>query len=520
MMELQPACGSFLIVVLVFLITSTCLLRCRGGQRYRLPPGPKQWPIIGNLHLMGALPHRSIHALSKRYGPLMQLRFGSVPVVVGSSPAMARFFLKTHDTVFAGRPRSAAGNHTTYNSSDVLYSPYGEQWRQMRKLCITELLGPARMESYEHVRCEEVHVLLQGLHRSASTGRTVLVRQCVLTSTFGVVSRMVLGAKYVDTASPVSMTPQALTSLVDEFYLLNGKLHVGDYIPWVEWLDLQGYVRRMKKVSKMMDGFMEYVIGEHSERRRRAEGEPIVKRDMLDVLLQLADSDDPDVKIERHVAKAVTLDMLAASNNTSVAVEWAMSELLKNPSIMEKATEELDSVVGHGRLVVEGDLPRLPYVEAIVKETLRVHPVAPLLAPHEAREDASVDGYHICAGTRVLISAWAIGRDPTLWDAPEEFRPERFMSTAAGSKANIGVLGQDMELLPFGTGRRMCPGINLGMRVMQISLANLLHGFAWRLPDGMAPEQLNMDEFYGLATTRKSPLEAICEPKLPAHLYT
>jgi len=207
-------------------------------------------------------------------------------------------------------------------------------------------------------------------------------------------------------------------------------------------------------------------------------------------------------------------DLIAGGTESSaVTVEWAISELLKKPEVIAKATEELDRVIGRSRWVTEKDIPQLPYVDAIVKETMRLHPVAPLLVPRLAREDATVDGYDIPAGTRVLVSVWSIGRDPALWDAPEEFMPERFL----GSK--LDVKGQDYELLPFGSGRRMCPGYSLGLKVIQVSLANLLHGFTWSLPNGMTKEELSMEEIFGLSTPRKFPLEAVVEPKLPAHLY-
>jgi len=205
-------------------------------------------------------------------------------------------------------------------------------------------------------------------------------------------------------------------------------------------------------------------------------------------------------------------DLIAGGTESSaVTVEWALSELLKKPEVFAKATEELDRVVGRGRWVTEKDMPSLPYVDAIVKETMRLHPVAPMLVPRLSREDTSIGGYDIPAGTRVLVSVWTIGRDPELWDAPEEFMPERFV----GSK--LDVKGQDYELLPFGSGRRMCPGYSLGLKVIQVSLANLLHGFEWRLPDGV---ELSMEEIFGLSTPRKFPLEAVVEPKLSAHLYT
>jgi cytochrome P450 len=175
--------------------------------------------------------------------------------------------------------------------------------------------------------------------------------------------------------------------------------------------------------------------------------------------------------------------------------------------------EELNHIIGPERLATESDLPRLPYLEALLKETMRVHPPAPMLAPHVAREDTSVDGYDVLAGTVVFINVWGIGRDPALWDAPEEFRPERFL------ESKIDMRGQDFQLLPFGSGRRMCPGFNLALKVVALGLANLLHGFEWKLPDGVTAEELSMEETFVLAMPRKFPLNAVVKPRLPARLY-
>ena len=207
-------------------------------------------------------------------------------------------------------------------------------------------------------------------------------------------------------------------------------------------------------------------------------------------------------------------DLIAGGTDTSATtVEWAMSELLKQPHLIRKATEELDRVIGRDRLVEERDIPQLPYINAIMKETMRKHPVAVLLAPHLALEDCNIAGYEIRKGTRIFINTWSIGRNPSIWDPPEEFCPERFLGK------DIDVKGQNFELLPFGSGRRMCPGYSLGLKMISSSLANLLHGFNWKLPDNMKVEDLGMDEVYGLATPRKFPLIAVVEPRLPLNLY-
>ncbi|KAM0852499.1 hypothetical protein ACQ4PT_051718 [Festuca glaucescens] len=517
-MEL-PQWASFLGVVLATVLFLKAVLRRR--RKYNLPPGPKPWPIIGNLNLIGTLPHRSIHALSKQYGPLTQLQFGSFPVVVGSSVEMAKFFLKTHDVVFTDRPKTAAGKHTTYNYSDITWSPYGAYWRQARKMCLTELFSAKRLESYEYIRSEEVFALLRDLRRGASAagaGRALVLKDYLSTVSLNVITRMVMGKKYLekevrDEAGSVITTPDEFKWMIDELFLLNGVLNIGDSIPWLDWMDLQGYIKRMKKLSKMFDRFLEHVVEEHSERRRR-DGESFVAKDMVDVLLEFANDPSLEVKLNREGVKAFTQDLIAGGTESSaVTVEWALSELLKKPEVFAKATEEMDRVVGRGRWVTEKDMPSLPFIQAIVKETMRLHPVAPMLVPRLSRENTSIGGYDIPAGTRVLVSVWSIGRDPELWDAPEEFMPERFLSS------RLDVKGQDYELLPFGSGRRMCPGYSLGLKVIQVSLANLLHGFKWRLPDGVTKEELSMEEIFGLSTPRKFPLEAVVEPKLPAHLY-
>lgn len=208
-------------------------------------------------------------------------------------------------------------------------------------------------------------------------------------------------------------------------------------------------------------------------------------------------------------------DLLGGGTDTAASsMEWAMAELMKNPDIIKKAMEELDRVIGPERWVEEEDMANLPYLDAVIKEALRLHPAATLLAPHLAMEDCQVKQYNISKGTIVMINTWSMGRDPTVWDSPEEFRPERFLNKA------IDIKGKSFELLPFGSGRRMCPGYSLGLKMIQSSLANLLHGFNWTLPSHLNPEDLNMEEVHGLTTPRKHPLVAVLEPRLLPYLYT
>nr|CAA65580.1 cytochrome P450 [Nicotiana tabacum] len=468
-------------------------------RKLNLPPGPKPWPIVGNFNLIAPLAHRSVHELSLKYGPIMQLRFGSFPVVVGSSVEMAKVFLKSMDINFVDRPKMAAGKYTTYNYSNITWSAYGPYWRQARKMCLMELFTAKRLESLEYIRTEELQSLLHDLYNL--TGKPILLKDYLMTLSLNVISRMVLGKRYLDESKNSIVTPEEFKKMLDELFLLNGVLNIGDYIPWIDFMDLQGYVKRMKVLSNKFDRFLEYVLDEHNARRNAEEN--YVAKDMVDVLLQFADDPTLEVKLERHGVKAFTQDLLAGgTESTAVIVEWAISELLKKPEIFNKATEELDRVIGQNRWVQEKDIPNFPYIEAIVKETMRLHPVAPMLTPRLCGEDCKVAGYDILKGTRVLVSVWTIARDPTLWDEPEAFKPERFLGNS------IDVKGHNFELLPFGAGRRMCPGYNLGLKVIQASLANLLHGFKWSLPDNMTPEDLNMEEIFCLSIPKKIPLAA------------
>lgn len=377
-------------------------------------------------------------------------------------------------------------------------------------MCLVELFSAKRLESYEYIRVEELKAILKDMCSSA--GKKIVLKDYLSTLSLNVISRMVLGKKYTDETEESIVTPEEFKKMLDELFLLSGVLNIGDSIPWIDFLDLQGYVKRMKALSKKLDRFLEHVLDEHNDKRNRVKD--YVAKDMVDVLLQLADDPDLEVKLERSGVKAFTQDLIAGGTESSaVTVEWAMSEILKKTEVFTKATEELDQVIGRERWVEEKDIPNLPYIEAIVKETMRMHPVAPMLVPRMAREDIQIAGYDIAKGTRVLVNTWTIERDPKLWDKPDEFCPDRFVGKA------MDVKGQDFELLPFGSGRRMCPGYSLGLKVIQASLANLLHGFTWKLAGNVKGEELNMEEIFGLSTPKKFPLEVVVEPRLPLHVY-
>nr|GLL42386.1 flavonoid 3'-monooxygenase-like [Ipomoea trifida]GLL42388.1 flavonoid 3'-monooxygenase-like [Ipomoea trifida] len=472
-------------------------------RKSRTPPGPRPWPIIGNLNLLGSLPHHSLHLLSQKYGELMLLKFGSKPVLVASSPETAKLFLKTHDAVFASRPPTAAGDHT-FNRADLTWSPYGSPWRHGRKILLSEVFTPKKLESFEYVRVEERTALISRIYDAVGTKKPVLLRDHLLSNDRELRKQ---NAGY-------TITLEKLQGILDEWFLLSGVINLGDWVPWLSGFDLQGYVKKMKALRDKYEEFLNHVIEDHRAVMKAEKN--FVPKDMVDIFLQIADDPnlEPDVELTRDRIMGLIHNMLAGGTDTSAAfVEWAFQELLRKPWIIEKATEELDRVIGRERWVEERDFSQLPYMEAIIKETFRLHPLCTLLPPHYSMEDCNVAGYEVPSGTTVLVNVWSIGRNPKYWDKADEFFPERFL------EKDININGQDFALLPFGSGRRRCPGYSLGMKVVRATLANLLHGFNWKLAEDMKPQDISMEEVYGLTTHPKFPLSFNIEPRLPTHLY-
>lgn len=271
----------------------------------------------------------------------------------------------------------------------------------------------------------------------------------------------------------------------------------------------QGLRPRFEKVRKGCDEFLEEIIDEHQQENSKGNNQK-QHRDFVDVMLSYLNkpmnpNDEEQYVIDRTNIKAIILDMIAAALETSaVVIEWVLAEVISHPRVKSLLQNELENVVGMNRMVEEADLGKLTYLDMVLKESLRLHPVAPLLIPHESMEDIEINGYHIPNKSRVLINIWAIGRDPNVWSKDvDEFLPERF------GNSKIDVRGHDFQLIPFGSGRRGCPGLQLGLTTVRLVLAQLVHCFEWELPDGMLPDDLSMTEKFGLTVPRAKHLLAM-----------
>ncbi|XP_059443214.1 cytochrome P450 71A9-like [Corylus avellana] len=482
----------FLTPILFFLLIKQ--RKTLADQAKRLPPGPTKLPLIGNLHQLGDFPHRSFQHLSDKHGPLMFLQLGSIPTLVISSAGMAREIFKTHDRIFSGRPVLFAAKKFSYNNSTMSFAPYGEYWREIRKLVILEILSARRVQTFQIVREEEVALMIDSV---AVSFNPVNLSELTLLLTNNIVCRAAFGKIYDGGQGGVY-------DIIRESQELLGGFCIADFFPWMGWLNkFNGLETRLEKNFRKLDELYENVIEEHLDPTRP---EP-EHEDLVDVLLRLQKDSNQAIALDNEKIKAVLTDMFFAGTDTSSTIlVWIMAELIRNPSVMQRAQDEVREAVKGKAKVEESDLQKLMYLKLVVKEGFRLHPPVPLLLPRETSESCTIEGYHIPAKTRVFVNARSIGRNPEYWKNPNEFQPERFLDSS------IDFRGQHFELLPFGAGRRGCPGINFAVQIVELALANLLLRFDWELPHGLRREDLDMEEAFGLTVHKKLPLCLVAKP--------
>ncbi|KAF0897138.1 hypothetical protein E2562_033934 [Oryza meyeriana var. granulata] len=428
----------------------------------------------------------------------MLLRLGAVPMLVASSPNAAEAILRTHDHEFASRPRTVLADIVFYGSRDIGFAPYGEQWRQARKLVTTHLLSVKKVQSLRLAREEEVSMVMDKISKAASTGAVVDIGQILSSFTNDMICRAVSGKAPRD-----NRQKKIFQDLAHETSLLLGGFNIEEYFPVLARIGLVGKVMcaEAEGLKKRWDELLERLIDDHENENNCNLACDQYDDDFVNILLSVRQ----EYGLTREHVKAILEDVFFGGIETSALVlEFTIAELMRRPHLLKKLQDEVRACIPNGQEIVrEVDVDKMAYLRAVTKEGLRLHPVAPLLAPRISMADCNIDGYMIPLGTRVLVNVWAIGRDARFWENAEEFMPERFVDNMSNAATCVNFRGNDYHYLPFGSGRRMCPGISFGIAIIEIMLANLMWKFDWTLPPGM---EIDMSEVFGLSVHRKEKL--------------
>ncbi|KAL5810983.1 hypothetical protein ACOSQ4_027551 [Xanthoceras sorbifolium] len=481
-----------------------------------LPPGPPGLPLLGNLPFLPPDIHRYFAKLSEIYGPIMKLQLGRKVCIVITSPSLAKQVLKDHDAIFANRDPPIAAVVSTYGGVDIAWGPNGPEWRKLRKIFIQEMMSKTSLDACHALRRREVREMVKDLY--AKVGSPINIGDQMFLTLLNVTMSMSWGGSlHKEDKNRVGIQ---FRQVVEEFVELWGAPNISDLFPVLARFDLQGVESKMKKLSSWFDRFFESLIDsrpkDHQDVGENKEEEKGSK-DFLETLLELTRQGGDKSSLSINQVKGLLLDLfLAGTHPSSTTIEWVMAELLQHPgTILRKACEELEEVVGIDNIVEEFHIPKLHYLNSILKETFRLHPPAPLLLPRSPCITQTISEYTIPKGSRVLFNVWAMQRDPEAWQSPLEFQPERFLRDNDGKGE---YKGNNFNFLPFGSGRRMCPGILLAEKMILYVLATLLHSFEWKLPEG---SKIDLSEKFGLSLTKQEPLIIIPVTKLssPQHYY-
>uniref|UniRef100_K7MVY5 Cytochrome P450 n=2 Tax=Glycine max TaxID=3847 RepID=K7MVY5_SOYBN len=469
------------------------------------------WPILGHLPLLSGseTPHKVLDALADKYGPIFTI-----------NNEIAKECFTTNDIVVSSRPKLLAIELMCYNQAMFGFAPYGPYWRELRKIVNLEILSNRRVEQLENVRVSEVQSLIKGLFNVWSSNKNnesgyalVELKQWFSHLTFNTVLRMVVGKRLFGARTMDDEKAQRCVKAVKEFMRLMGVFTVADAIPFLRWFDFGGYEKAMKETAKDLDEIFGEWLEEHKQNRAFGENNVDGIQDFMDVMLSLFDGKTIDGIDADTIIKSTLLSVISGGTETNITtLTWAVCLILRNPIVLEKVIAELDFQVGKERCITESDISKLTYLQAVVKETLRLYPAGPLSAPREFIEDCTLGGYNVKKGTRLITNLWKIHTDLSVWSNPLEFKPERFLTT----HKDIDVRGHHFELLPFGGGRRVCPGISFSLQMVHLTLASLCHSFSFLNPSN---EPIDMTETFGLTNTKATPLEILIKPRLSSSCY-
>ncbi|KAA0039878.1 hypothetical protein IC582_027345 [Cucumis melo] len=496
---LQYSAFSILSIGVVVLAIIKYLLKFNSNKN--LPPSPPSIPIIGHLHLLKLPVHRTLQTLSQKYGPVLSLRFGSRLVVVVTSLEAAEECFTKNDVIFANRPNFAVSHCLSYNETTLGAAPYGDHWRKLRRVSTLEILCSSRLNANYEIRRDEVRRAVKKIFEVSRDGfGKVEFKPLVKELTMNITMRMVAGKRYYGEEAAKSSEARTFQAIVHELFEFTLSSYPADFLPILKYIDIQGFMKRAKKLIARVDAFWQGLIDEH---RRGEISNEEMKNCMVAHFLKLQET-QPDYYTDDIIKGLILTMILGGSDTTAVTIEWAMSNLLNHPSVLKKARAEIESQLDGDKLLEETDLSKLSYLRCIVLETLRLYPAGPLLLPHKSSADCSISGYNIPRDTILLVNAWAIHRDPTLWEDPTSFRPERFENNNGEGDAN------NKLMIAFGLGRRACPGTGMAHRVMGLMLGTLIQCFDWKSIDG---KEVDMNEGKGVSMPKAQPLEALCKAR-------
>ncbi|KAI3731299.1 hypothetical protein L1987_62487 [Smallanthus sonchifolius] len=481
--------------LLLFIIKQTKLLSSKSIKN--LPPGPPPLPIIGHLHMIGDNPHVSTANIAKKYGPLISLRLGKQLLVVASSPEAAMGILKTQDRHLSSRTVPAAFQHEALIPHSLIWSDSNQTWKNLRTLCRSEMFSTKALEAQSGIREEKVGQMLDFLR--SKQGQVIELEDVVFTTLLNTLSSIIFGKdmlQFSDGNGSRDWLKESLHKVIEYGSRIKD---IGSFYPVLERFDLHGTTKGTMKVFDKVFAYWEVIIKE----RRDLVNSPTWSSDQaqtfLDRMLENGFSSN-------QIYQLVMELFVAGTNTTTRTVVWNISEFLRHKEVMSKIEEEM-------KTEKNSDAPsqqsKLPYLQACIKETFRLHPSVPLLLPHLAADTCEVMNYTIPKNTKIFVNVWAMGRDPKVWEDPLSYKPERFTDSKLDFK------GQDFELLPFGSGRRICPGLPSGIKSVEFILASLIREFDLALPNGADPSKLDMEEQFGIAMKRKNPLKLIFKQKQP-----
>ncbi|XP_021748479.1 cytochrome P450 78A3-like [Chenopodium quinoa] len=420
-------------------------------------PGPRGWPIFGSVGLKMGLAHHKIAAMAKHYNSkrVMAFSLGDTRMIVTCNADVAKEILNS--PVFVDRPDQESAYGLMFNRS-IGFAPYGSYWRTLRRISGTHMFSPKQIKAYEAQRSDIVSQMVQNI---GDKNGSFKVREMLRWASLGNMMGSVFGER--------NMKTEELKEMVEEGYDLLGVFNLGDHLSWLSDFDFHNIRFRCSQLVPKVNRFVGRIIEEH--RLDPAH----VNRDFVDVLLSLQHPD----KLSDSDMIAVLWEMIfRGTDSIAVLIEWILARLVIHPDIQSKIHDELDNIVGRSRAVTESDISSLVYLTAVIKEVLRLHPPGPLLSwSRLSIEDTLVDGCHVPAGTTATVNMWAIARDSDVWASPLEFQPNRFL--VSGPNADFSVLGSDLRLAPFGSGRRSCPGKMLGLTTVSFWVASLVHEFEW-----------------------------------------